>query len=286
MNRLVKGLTGVAAAVTAGAVAGAAAVHPGTRTNKLVRRELVRTRRRLRHLDGRLRGASYRLSGRVPEPDVGDNVLADRVRTSLGRLERRLDLPRVHVMVERRVVLLHGEVGNDEDAAEIEQAAAAVPGIAGVESYLHTGLTRGDTRPSAGRAVHQPSAALMRLMAAAEDAGIAAGAAPSVVRGVLGTFVDRLPAGEREHVLAHLPADVQPLLVPPRRIPAAHPPRSVHDLVDRIAATTPEVPPGRSGAVTASLLRALRGLVPDEAEHVAAVLPPELRTLWDGSEAA
>lgn len=286
MKTLVKGLVGAASAVVAGAACGAAATHPGTRANKLVRHQLAHVQRRLRYLDGVLQGAGYRLSGRHPDLDVEDNVLADRVRSSLGKLEHRLDLPRVHVMVERRVVLLHGEVGGDGEAAEIERAVAAVPGVAGVESFLRAGLTPGDTRPSEGRAARQPSEALVRLTAAAEAAGVAPGAAASVVRGVLGAFADRLPPGEREHVRAHLPADVLPLLVPPRRIPAARPPRSVHELVDRIAATTPAVPPGRSGEVTASLLQTLRGLVPDEAADVAAVLPPEIRALWEGADAA
>ncbi|HVC14696.1 MAG TPA: DUF2267 domain-containing protein [Acidimicrobiales bacterium] len=265
----------------AGAAAGVAVMlRPGTRANKLVRRELGHAGRRLRYLEGRIRGATYRLSGHQPDPTVIDNVLADRVRSSLGKLEHRLDLPHIHVMVEDHVALLHGEVDNEKDAHEIERAVAAVPGVAGVESHLHTGLTRGDTRPSAGRAAHPPSAALSKLLTAAQEAGAGAAAAPALVQGVLGAFASRLPEGEREHVAAHLPADVRPFFTPPRRIPGARPVRTVHDLVGRAAS---EVPFEVGEQVSAAVVHALRGLVPEEGRDVAAVLPPELRALWEGT---
>ena len=267
--------------VTAAAAGVAVVLRPGTRGNRLVRHELARAGKRLRYLEGRIQGANYRLSGRQPDPAVTDNVLADRIRSSLGKLEHRLDLPHLHVQVEDHVALLHGEVDRDEDAHEIERAVAAGPGVAGVESYLHAGLTRGDTRPSAGRAARPPSAARTKLLAAVEEAGVDAAVAPAVVRGVLAAFADRLPAGERAHVAAHLPADVVPLFTPPRRISGARPLRTVHELV---AGTTPQRPPERGMQVTAAVIRALRDLVPEEAGDVAAVLPPELRALWEGSE--
>ena len=130
------------------------------------------------------------------------------------------------------------------------------------------------------------SAALTQLLAAAEEAGVRPTAAKAVVRGVLATFADRLPPGERHHIGDHLPADVRPLFVPPRRIAGTRPPRSVHDLVGRIAGTTPELPLERSEPVTAAVIRTLRTLVPDEAADVAAVLPVELRDLWQGAGAA
>lgn len=270
--------------VTGAAAAGVALMlRPGSRGNKLLRRELARAGRRLRYTEGRLDGARYRLSGQRPDPDVVDNVLADRIRSSLGPLEHRLDVPRVHVMVEHHVALLHGDVGSDEDASEIEQAVAAVPGVSGVESYLHAGLARGDTRPSTGRALQPPSAALVQLLTAAEEAGIDPAGAKAVVRGVLATFADRLPAGERDHLAGHLPADVRPMFTPPRRIAHARPPRHVHDLVGRIAGTTPELPLERSEQATAAVIGRLRTLVPDDAADVAAVLPAELRALWQGT---
>lgn len=271
--------------VTGAAAAGAVVVlRPGTRGNRLVRHELARAGRRLRYLEGRLQGADYRLSGRRPDPAVIDTVLADRIRTDLGRLEHRLDLPHVHVMVEHHVALLHGEVSSEDDAHEIEQTVAAVPGVRGVESYLHAGLIRGDTRPSAGRASRPASGALTSLLAAAEQAGVGAAAAPAVVRAVLAAFADRLPAGEREHVGAHLPEDVRLLFAPPRRILGLRPPRTVTELVGGIVRSTSELPRERAEQVTAAVIHALRQVVPDEAVDVAAVLPADLRALWqDGA---
>lgn len=277
MRRTVGGL------VVAGTVAGGAVLlRPGTHLNHVARRELVRTARHLRYLEGRIQGVSYHLGGRHPDPYVIDNVLADRVRSSLGRLEHRLDLPHLHVMVEHHVVLLHGEVDSEAEAEEVERAVAGVSGVAGVESYLHVGLTPGDTRPSAGRtAPRPPTAARRKLLEAAEGSGVDAATAPRVVRGVLATFADRLPAEQRDHLSSHLPADVRPLLTPPRRIAGARPPRTVPDLVGRIVGTTPAMPADRANAITTAVLGALRELVPGDAGAVGAALPPELRTLWE-----
>lgn len=272
--------------VVAGAAAGAGvALRPGTRANQELHRGLARLGRRLRYAEGRLHGVAYFVTGRRPDPDVSDDVVADRVRSALGKTERRLDLPRVHVTVEDHVVLLHGDVGSEGDARQIERVAAAVSGVSGVESYLHAGLTRGDTRPSEGHAVHQASPGLVELLSAAQDAGVDAHAAAFVVRGVLSTFADRLPAAQQRHVAAHLPADVRPLFVPPRRIAGSRPARTVHDLVGRIIMTTSGLPMERAHAVTGAVVHGLRRLVPDDAGKVAAVLPPELRALWEGASA-
>lgn len=262
---------------------GIALLRPRTRGVKWARRGLDQTSRRLRFLSGRLDGLSYRMRGRRPDPGVIDNVLADRIRSSLGGLEKRLDLPRVHVMVEHHVALLHGEVASPDDAEEIERAVAAVSGVEGVESYLHVGLATGDSRPSEGRAVHPPSAALQELLAAATGTGVPEEAAEAVVHGVLATFADRLPADERDQVAVHLPADVRLLFRPPRRTLRAAPARTVHELVARIAETTADLPPERATEVTEAIVTVLRGLVPDEAAGVAAVLPEELRGLWNQS---
>jgi uncharacterized protein (DUF2267 family) len=272
---------GAAAAASAAIVA----IRPGTAGSRKFRRTLTRVGSRLRYAEGRLEGASYRLRGREPDPMVIDNVLADRIRSSLGGLERELDLPHVHVMVEHHVALLHGEVGSQRDADDIESAVAGVAGVAGVESYLHVGLGPWDTRPSEGHAVHPPSAALKALLGAAEQAGVAARAAPLVVRGVLATFADRLPRAQRAQLSSHLPADVRPLFTPPRRIRDASPVRSLHDLVGRIVATTSGVELKRAEEVTVDVVRAFRDLVPGDLRAVGAVLPPELRELWESGSA-
>jgi len=256
-------------------------LRPGTRANRAVRHSLGLAGRRLRHVAGRLQGTNYRLRGRHPNPDVNHNVLADRIRSSLGGVEQRLDVPRVHVMVQHHIALLHGAVGTENEADEVEKAVAAVSGVRGVESYLHIGLEGGDSRPSAAGWLRQPSKAHDRLIEAATSAGVAPAAARPVVRAILATFADRIPPGERAHVGAHLPADVRELFTSPRRTHRAGPPRTVHELVAQVASATSELPHDKAQQVVARVLQALRSLVPDEQTDVGAVLPPELRELWE-----
>src|SRR5260370_21397609 len=66
--------------------------------------------RNVRKWTGRWTGVSYRLAGRRPDPGVSDGVLADRIRSTLGPIEHRLDVPRVHVLVADHVALLHADV--------------------------------------------------------------------------------------------------------------------------------------------------------------------------------
>ncbi len=268
-------------AVPAGAAVAGALLLPRARARRAVRRLTTFVRRRARYVRGRLQGVAYRLSGRHPDPDVPGTVLADRIRSALGPLEKRLDVPRVHVMVEDGVALLHGEVGTREEADEIELAVAAVPGVLGVESYLHVGFWDGSTRPSAGRAVEQPSDARRRLLDAAASAGVDGPVAPAVVRAVLSTFAARLPDDERRQVATHLPADVRPMFTPPRQLRRLAPPRTTAELVARIGAETESLPAGKEVEVTRAVLHELRALVPEEAADVAAVLPAELREMWE-----
>ncbi len=114
--------------------------------------------RRVRYLAGLGRGVEYRLRGGHPDEDVPDDVLADRVRSVLGPLEKRLDVPHVHLHVEDHCVTLHGAVDTEDAAAELVQATAAVSGVTDVDSKLHVGLGPGDTRPSEGRAARRSAA--------------------------------------------------------------------------------------------------------------------------------
>lgn len=122
---------------------------PGTR--RLARSTFSRARRNLHRTWGRLRGLEYRLSGGHPEPDVTDDILADRIRSTLGPIEKQLDIPRVHVMVSDHVAVLHGGLGTRDEERSIIEAVESISGVTAVESRLHIGLSAGSTRPSAGR---------------------------------------------------------------------------------------------------------------------------------------
>jgi len=260
------------------ALAGVAALF--TRRGRKARRRVAhRTARQARHLAGRARGVAHTLSRRGPAPDIDLRTLADRVRSGLGPVEKRLDLPRVHVMVEDHMALLHGTVGTEEEARQLEEAARRVPGIDGVESYLHVGLLPGDTRPSHGRAIRQQSPALDRLLTAARDAGADQHTDRALVRAVVATLVERLPAAERGHLLTHLPPDVRALAEPPRR--HGHAPGRIRSVTEFVAATGADsIEPGRATLIVESVVGTLRQLVPDEAADIAAVLPAELRAFW------
>lgn len=99
---------------------------------------------------GRLRGLRYEMQGGEPDPAATDQTLADRVRSTIGPLEHRLDVPRVHVMARGHDVMLHGDVDSDEHARLIEEAVRAISGVHHVDSHLHVGFAPGDTRPSEG----------------------------------------------------------------------------------------------------------------------------------------
>jgi len=237
--------------------------------------------RRVRYAQGRLDGVRYQFAGRVPAPDVPDDVLANRLRSDLGKLEKRLDIPRVQVAVDDHFVTLHGDVGSVADAEAVERWVRHGPGVRGVESYLHIGLSAGQSRPSTGRAQQAvaPSPALHRLLAAATRPGLAPGEANRALRAVLSTFAERLPAGERHHVFAHLPADVRELACAPRR--HGRRPARVRTLAELVVvAVDAGLEAEHAEAIVESVLGCLRQLVPEEVIDVAAVLPDELRGFW------
>ena len=124
----------------------------GRRFSRKLADAVIRT---ARYQSGRLEGFRYRLAGRHPDPTVEDRVLADRVRSVLGPLEHRLDIPRVHVMAEGHNVLLHGDVASEEQVETLVEVVGQIPGVQGVKSHLHVGLFPGDTRPSEGESTRQ-----------------------------------------------------------------------------------------------------------------------------------
>lgn len=268
--------------IGAGAVGVAVLVDRRATVGRLLRGGLHTLDRRMRYWGGHLEGLRYRLAGRGPDLDVSDDVLADRIRSTLGRIEKRLDVPRIHVMVEDHVALLHGDLPSNDDALMIERAVAEMPGVRGVESYLHVGLISGDTRPSQGRAraIRQPSPMMRELIDAARAAGATDDEARPAVRAVLATFADRIPYDERAQLLSHVPEDVREIADPPRRLgtPVSRV-RTISELVGAINAQA-GIGDVHIPAITETVLAHLRRHVPEEAADVAAVLPDELRVLW------
>jgi hypothetical protein len=125
------------------AAAGAAALGAKLGIDKLRRsnhphRTVADARRLGHHLTGRAKGLAYRSLRRHPDADVDDATLADRVRSSIGPLEKRLHVPRVHVTVEHGTVILHGDVPDPEAEAEIVKAVDSIAGVQGVQSHLAT----------------------------------------------------------------------------------------------------------------------------------------------------
>jgi uncharacterized protein (DUF2267 family) len=244
--------------------------------------------RQARRLRGAGVGAWYRLSGHRPDPNVSDDVLVQRVRSALGPIEKQLDLPRIHVMVEDGLVILHGEVAHPDDIWQLERGALHVSGVRSVASYLHAGLAKGSTRPSTGHleASIKPSAARAALLAAARDAGVSEHDAPRVARAVLATFTERIPADERRQLLAHLPQDARQFAGPPRhhgKETARF--RTVAEMASAVSSAE-SLTGEQADAVTRAVIARLRSLVPEEADDVAAVLPPGLRALWNADRPA
>ena len=247
------------AGLVAGVIGATAASAPDSPIGRGARRLADRIGRDVRYVAASAPGVVYRLAGRRPDPNVGDDVLVDRVRSILGPLEKRLDVPRVHVMVDDHVVILHGDVPGQRDACAIEHAAMRVSGVSGVESHLHMGLASGDTRPSQGAAVPRPPSEALRTLL---DAARAAGAGPNPrreVHAVLCGFADRIPEDERAQVFAHLPADVRALAGPVRRHGQRSPRlRTVPQLV---AAVTAEggIEPRQAEEITRAVIATLAG---------------------------
>ena len=114
-------------AVATSAIAATTVVALRPKTRSAARRLRRDAARRARHLRGAGVGAWYRVSGHRPDPNVSDDILVQRVRSALGPIEKELDLPRIHVLVEDGLVILHGEV-----AALRRRLAARAHGLAGV----------------------------------------------------------------------------------------------------------------------------------------------------------
>lgn len=246
------------------------------------RAAMARTRRRvagaMRHLSGRLEGIAYHLERRQPDPNVSDDILAQRVASTLGLLTRKLDLPRLRVSVHDGVVQLTGQVDTDASRMAIRRATRAVPGVRRVDTRAVTRL--GDTqRPSQARRA-QRSRSFREIVGAVHaldvgDEHDAARLAGSVLHVLLGI----LPDGERLHLAGHLPDDVRELVDLATRIGHPAGPRTVDEFLALVADAAGRSR-GTADQAVHAVFGALHDTVPEEVADVAAVLPRELAELW------
>lgn len=274
-RRIVQG-----AMLGAGVIGAAVAATPERGAGRWLRRATSRLASDARYMAAAVPGFTYRITGAHPDPDVGDDVIAERVRARLGLITTHLGIPPMRVQSVEHVVILEGAVQRRRDAEHLERAAMAVRGVHGVESHIHEddALMRSD-EPAAAV---MPSLALAELCEAAGDAG--ARDERGAVHAVLCAFTDRLPAAARIELAAHLPADVRALIAPARHHGARlAPPRTVADLVRAVLAADDEsdaVATDDAYAVTAAVVSTLRGLVPEATGAMVAALPQEIADLW------
>jgi hypothetical protein len=84
----------------------------------------------------RAKGLAYRAMRRHPSSTVDHAVLADRIRSTIGPLEKQLRNSRINVTVENGIAILHGDLESSEAATQIEEAVRGVAGVRDIRSHL------------------------------------------------------------------------------------------------------------------------------------------------------
>lgn len=90
----------------------------------------------LRRTINQAKGMTYRVVRRHPSTTVDDSVLADRIRSTIGPLEKQLHNSRINVTVENGIAVLHGDIESPDAATQIEDAVRGVSGVLGIRSRL------------------------------------------------------------------------------------------------------------------------------------------------------
>lgn len=249
----------------------------------IMRPQVDRARRRaaarLKDLSHRFEGLAYRVADRQPDPHVGDGVLTQRVRSQLGPVERRLDVPRLHVTVHDHIVELRGVVGTERQAETLIEAVRDVAGVHGVLSFLHIGYGPGDTRPSEGRMHRAPSGAWRDLVGSVRELDEDDTTAEAVATAVLVHLLDTLPAGEGDHLRSHLPADVRDHIDGFVHIGQPAPARSAQEFITAVVDSA-HVRRDTAEMATRQVFATLQQLVPEETADITATLPGDLKDLW------
>jgi hypothetical protein len=82
------------------------------------------------------KGLAYRAMRRHPSTTVDDSILADRIRSTIGPLEKQLHNSRINVTVENGTAILHGDIESREAATRIEDAVRGIAGVRDIRSHL------------------------------------------------------------------------------------------------------------------------------------------------------
>lgn len=105
-------------------------------TRSAVRRDLRAVERQASRQRGRLTGVAHRMSNRSEAPPATGRVLVDKVRSEvLGRhpaIAHQINIDAVDGMVT-----LRGEADDPAAVDELMDAVRKVPGVCGVESFVH-----------------------------------------------------------------------------------------------------------------------------------------------------
>jgi uncharacterized protein (DUF2267 family) len=246
-------------------------------------RWLLRSRRLVHHnavvARDRLAGMRARLH---PPAPAGDEVIAERVRARLGHVIGRLGPHRAHVevAVEGGAATLRGWVATQRDAHRIARAARRVAGVQRVTSQLSAN-PRTSENASTAQGVPEDSPLWRRLHEALLVAGIEPNRTTRFLRVTLGELAIELPQHPLQHLESHFPADVRELIGTPARRKREKT-RTPEQLVHRVAADA-DVPGPAARAGVLAVMATLQEAVPEEARDVAAVLPQDIRVMWESA---
>lgn len=250
---------------------------------RIMRPQVDRVQRRaaarLKDLSHRFEGMAYRVADRQPDPHVSDGVITQRVRSQLGPVERRLDVPRLHVTVHDHIAELRGVVGTERQAETLIEAVRDVAGVHGVLSFLHIGYGPGDTKPSEGRKHRAPSQAWRDLVGCVRELDEDDTTAEAVATSVLVHLLLALPEGEGDHLRSHLPLDVRDRIAGFVHVGQPLRARGAEDFIEAVGESA-HVPLGTAEMATRQVFATLQLLVPEETADITATLPAGLKDLW------
>jgi uncharacterized protein (DUF2267 family) len=202
--------------------------------------------------------------------DLDDAGIIDPTKVVRTALENAVSVAGVMLLAAATMVELEDTAAAPEHDLMCTPAGGPSTTIH-CDSHVRVGFGPDDHRPSQGRG---PSGMHREFQAAAREIG----ADIHAVATVLTAFLHRLPTGERDHVLAHLPADVRALVEP---VDPHGTGRIADEAALRDAVTASgTVPEQQADKLIRAVFTVLRRRVPEEISDIEAVLPAGLKPLW------